>query len=214
MGKIRYILSSSLKVWISPNGGEREQNNQISWLNGKREFGCQVKAKGRYYDVIVNRKSTGLYRWRKPSMSTCWLVFHSGSLDSLSVSLWVKSLNRCVSSAKGIQLTVELLLTQGILTTWLEVLRNRHWFFMGGFLLDDYSWDSHIFRNDLCVIYTDFHGCGLKLLLSLDGHLFVFFFFRFVVFFHVFFAVNPTMNSVERVIWNHYNMVRKEICFI
>lgn len=87
MGKIRYILSSSLRVWISPNGGEREKNNQISWLNGKREFGCQVKAKGRYYDVIVNRKSTGLYRWRKPSMSTCWLVFHSGSLDSLSVSL-------------------------------------------------------------------------------------------------------------------------------
>lgn len=33
----------------------REKNNQISWLNGKREFGCQVKAKGRYYDVIVNR---------------------------------------------------------------------------------------------------------------------------------------------------------------
>lgn len=212
MGKIRYILSSSLRVWISPNGGERDKNNQISWLNGKREFGCQVKAKGRYYDVIVNRKSTGLYRWRKPSMSTCWLEFHSGSLDSLS--LWVKSLNRCVSSAKGIQLTVELLLTQGILTTWLEVLRNWHWFFMGGFLLDDYSWDSHIFRNDLCVIYTDFHGCGLKLLLSLDGHLFVFFFFRFVFFFHVFFAVNPTMNSVERVIWNHYNMVRKVICFI
>lgn len=212
MGKIRYILSSSLRVWISPNGGERDKNNQISWLNGKREFGCQVKAKGRYYDVIVNRKSTGLYRWRKPSMSTCWLEFHSGSLDSLS--LWVKSLNRCVSSAKGIQLTVELLLTQGILTMWLEVLRNRHWFFMGGFLLDDYSWDSHIFRNDLRVIYTDFHGCGLKLLLSLDGHLFVIFFFRFVFFFHVFFAVNPTMNSVERVIWNHYNMVRKVICFI
>lgn len=87
-------------------------------------------------------------------------------------------------------------------------------FFMGGFLLDDYSWDSHIFRNDLCVIYTDFHGCGLKLLLFLDGHLFVIFFFRFVFFFHVFFAVNPTMNSVERVIWNHYNMVRKVICFI
>lgn len=212
MGKILYILSSSLKVWISPNGGEREKNNQISWLNGKREFGCQVKAKGRYYDVIVNRKSTGLYRWRKPSMSTCWLVFHSGSLDSFS--LWVKSLNRCVSSAKGIQLTVELLLTQGILTTWLVVLRNQHWFFMGGFLLDDYSRDSHIFPNDLCVIYTDFHGCGLKLLLSLDGHLFVIFFFRFVFFFHVFFAVNPTMNSVERVIWNHYNMVRKVICFI
>lgn len=212
MRKIRYILSSSLKVWISPNGGEREQNNQISWLNGKREFGCQVKAKGRYYDVIVNRKSTGLYRWRKPSMSTCWLEFHSGSLDSLP--LWVKSLNRCVSSAKGIQLTVELLLTQGILTTWLVVLRNRHWFFMGGFLLDDYSWDSHIFRNDLCVIYTDFHGCGLKLLLSLDGHLFVIFFSDLFFFFHVFFAVNPTMNSVERVIWNHYNMVRKVICFI
>lgn len=153
MGKILYILSSSLKVWISPNGGEREQNNQISWLNGKREFGCQVKAKGRYYDVIVNRKSTGLYRWRKPSMSTCWLVFHSGSLESLSLSLWVKSLNRCVSSGKGIQLTVELLLTQGILTTWLEVLRNQHWFFMGGFLLDDYSWDSHIFRNDLCHLH-------------------------------------------------------------
>lgn len=183
MGKIRYILSSSLRVWISPNGGEREKNNQISWLNGKREFGCQVKAKGRYYDVIVNRKRTGLYRWRKPSMSTCWLVFHSGSLFSLCLSLWVKSLNRCVSSAKGIQLTVELLLTQGILTTWLEVLRNRHWFFMGGFLLDDYSWDSHIFRNDLCVIYTDFHGCGLKLLLSLDGHLFVFFFFPICCFF-------------------------------
>lgn len=186
MGKIRYILSSSLKVWISPNGGEREQNNQISWLNGKREFGCQVKAKGRYYDVIVNRKRTGLYRWRKPSMSTCWLVFHSGSLDSLCLSLWVKSLNRCVSSAKGIQLTVELLLTQGILTTWLEVLRNQHWFFIGGFLLDDYSWDSHIFRNDLCVIYTDFHGCGLKLLLYLDGHLFVIFFSDLFFFFMCF----------------------------
>lgn len=186
MGKILYILSSSLKVWISPNGGEREKNNQISWLNGKREFGCQVKAKGRYYDVIVNRKRTGLYRWRKPSMSTCWLEFHSGSLDSLS--LWVKSLNRCVSSAKGIQLTVELLLTQGILTTWLEVLRNRHWFFMGGFLLDHYSWDSHIFRNDLCVIYTDFHGCGLKLFLSLDGHLFVNFFFPICFFFFMCFS--------------------------
>lgn len=70
------------------------------------------------------------------------------------------------------------------------------------------------FRNDLCVIYTDFHGCGLKLLLSLDEHLFVIFFFPICFFFHVFFAVNPTMNSVERVIWNHYNMVRKVICYI
>lgn len=114
--------------------------------------------------------------FRKPRLSLC-------------LSLWVKSLNRCVSSAKGIQLTVELLLTQGILTTWLVVLRNQHWFFMGGFLLDDYSWDSHIFRNDLCVIYTDFHGCGLKLFLSFpwtDIYLLIFLFWFVFCFFMCF----------------------------
>lgn len=190
MGKIRYILSSSLRVWISPNGGEREKNNQISWLNGKREFGCQVKAKGSYYDVIVNRKSMGLYRWRKPSMSTCWLVFHSGSPDSLSLSLGKKFEQVClqhqgnsadswasVDSGESSQCGWKCCVT-GIDFLW------------GGFSWMIIQWDSHIFRNDLCVIYTDFHGCGLKLFLSFpwtDIYLLIFF-FRFVFFFSMCFS--------------------------
>lgn len=102
---------------------------------------------------------------------------------SLFLSLWVKSLNRCVSSAKGIQLTVELLLTQGILTTWLEVLRNRHWFFMGGFLLDDYSWDSHIFRNNLCVMHLHWFSWLWIETFPFLGRTFIYLFFSDLFFF-------------------------------
>lgn len=87
------------------------------------------------------------------------------------------------------------------------------------FLWGGFSWmiirEIHTFFVTTCVSFTlifmavdwNFYFPWTDIYLS-------FFFPIFFFFFHVFFAVNPTMNSVERVIWNHYNMVRKVICFI